>query len=219
MILLNNISKKSKNGEMFCRISLALDENGVFGIVVPNDEEREQLLKILTGNDFSFDGEIVLNEEVFSSSDGEASRVKLKKRIGYFSKTPRFYGNMTPREILEFVGIAKGISDELLYRQIKEALELTGIDRIKDLLCDRLDKAQERRLSLASAFLGNPDLIIAQEPYASFNEGELEEIGNILRMVGNVKPVIAVLSSPDEAEGLCDRTFVISEEDEDESDI
>ena len=219
MILLNNISKKSKNGELLFDVSLELEGNGVFGIVIPNDEEREGLVKILTGNDFSFDGEIALNDETFSSDGGEASLVKYKKKIGYFAKKPRFYGNMTAKEIMEFVGATKGITDELLYRQIKEALELTGIDRIKDILCDRFDGAEERKLSLASAFLGNPDLIIAQEPYASFNEREREEIRNILRMVGNVKPVIVVLSSSDETEELCDKVFVISEEGEDESDV
>lgn len=215
MIRLNNISNRST----LCNVTLELDGNGVFGIVIPDDERRAALIKTLTGNDFSFDGEIVLNDESFSSEGGEACLVKLKKKIGYFAKAPRFYGNMTAKEILEFVGSTKGISDELLYRQIKEALELTGIDRINDVLCDRFSAAEERRLSLASAFLGNPDLIIAQEPYAAFGESEREEIENILRMVGNVKPVIAVLSSTDEAEGLCDNVFVISEEGEDESDI
>lgn len=213
MIRFNDISNNHINS-----ISLELDGNGVFRLAASSENEGAEIVKILTGRDYSFGGEIVINDDAFRSEDGETSLVKLRKRIGYFSRSPYFYGNMTVNETLEFIGEAKGIDSDLLYRQIKEALELTGIDRLKDVLCEKLNRSQSRRLSLASAFLGNPDLIIAEEPYEDFGESEREEIGNILRMVGNVKPVLIVLYAYD-TEELCDETEEISEEGEDESDI
>ena len=210
-MLLKNIVKKQGESTVLEGLSLALEGNGVFGLLDPLSESKKYIIDILLGADVSFEGELVLGEYTYSANSEEKELVHLKKKIGYLPEVPVFYGDITVIETLDFVGEIKGIKAEPRYRQIKEALELTGTDGIRDLLCSKLNASQKRKVAFAAALLGNPQVIIIDEPYTSFSMSEREEIKAIIDMIGKVKPVIIATASENVIEALCETVAVITD--------
>ena len=209
MIQLKHIEKKQSGEVILAGLSLELEGNGVFGLLDSSGRCKKNIIDILSGVDASFGGELILDEETYSAKSREKDIVRLKKQIGYLPETPVFYGDMTVIETLDLVGETKGINAESRYRQIKEALELTGTYSIRDILCSKLSASQKRRVAFATALLGNPKLIIIDEPYANFSERECDEIKAIIDMIGKVKPVVIATVSEDAIISLCKTVFVI----------
>ena len=119
---------------------------------------------------------------------------------------------MTAVEIMSFVGETKKVDSGKLYRQIKEALELVGLDGIKNKLVRNMTDYDRKKLSLAMALLGNPDILLLDEPITRRMSGERrEEFEGLVRMLGKMKPVVLTTDDYKLARSLGSDVVIISD--------
>lgn len=201
----------SGNGDIYARggllnLSFSFAKKGVHCILAPKYSGKTQIMDILSGSDTADDGEIC----VFG---GDPYRDReLKKKIGYLRKDNTLYSNMTAFEIMSFVGDTKGVEQGKLYRQIKEALELVGLDDVKNKLIVNLTEFDKKKLSLAAALLGNPDLLLLDEPInKNMSSERREELEQIIGMLGRIKTVIITTDDCSVARALGEDVVIISD--------
>jgi ABC-2 type transport system ATP-binding protein len=164
------------------------------------------LLQLLAGVKTPDEGYVFIREE-----GRNASAPKVKAKIGYVPSNPVFYGDMTVTEIMDFVGQARGIGADKRYRQIKEAMDLTGIEDIGSRLAGKLNVEQRKRLSYACALLGNPDVLLVDEPIPVKDAAKRAEFMDLLVMLGRVKTVIMASADFSVVRKLCEDVLIMAE--------
>ena len=142
------ISAAETDGVSVENISFCIDEKGIYGFFGKDGDTLTLLSRVLCGAREADVGEIYYHgNELFSS---EKKTAQIKKKIGYVPKSSYFSKDMTLVEALDLVGRAKGVSADKCARQIKEALELTGLTDKSDQLFEALTPSEKKRACYAS---------------------------------------------------------------------
>ena len=193
-VYVKNVTKQNdKNGydgADLKDISFSFEKKGVHCILAPRGAGKTQLMDILSGSSSADSGEVAVFER------SPYGNVDAKAKIGYLRQDNALYDNMTAFELMSFVGEARKVEQGKLYRQIKEALELVGLDELKNKLVSNLTEYDRKKLSLAAALLGNPDILLLDEPItARMSSERKEELLSIIAMLGRIKTVIVTTDS------------------------
>ena len=106
--------------------------------------------------------------------------IEARRQIGYLPEIPPLFPDMTPYAYLTFVAEAKGVGPELAVRQTSEAMTVTGIFGIKDKLIRTLSKGYKQRVGIAQALLGDPEIIILDEPSVGLDPKQITEIRELI---------------------------------------
>ena len=208
---LKNIIKIAGEARVINDMSLDIASKQVFGMIFTNGKGKSELADIISGVDTEYEGKIIIRGEEYCSADPEKKLLALRRRVGYVPAEIPFYKDMTVYEVMDFVGSAKKIASEMKYRQIKEALDLTGTDNVKDMLISKLTLDACRRVALAAALLGNPDLLILDEPFSALDPTARDNMNTLISMIGKLKCVIVVTHSADNMEPLCDSIAIVAD--------
>ena len=210
VVQIKDISRQ-QDGEMYgnssiSSVSFSFAKKGVHCILAPKYSGKTQIMDILSGCDRVDGGEVsVLGNDPYESSD-------IRRKIGYVRKENTLYPNMTVFEIMSFVGDTRKVEQGKLYRQIKEALELVGLDEVRNKLVANLTEYDKKKLSLAAALLGNPELILLDEPIVTkMSVDRREELERIISMLGRVKTVIVTTDDCAIARSLGEDVVIISD--------
>lgn len=189
-----------------CDVSFSFEKKGIHCILAPKNSGKTQLMDILAGCDRADGGEAyVYGADILGDTEA-------KKRMGYLREEDALYPDMTADEIMSFVGETKKVESSKLYRQIKEALELVGLDGVKNKLVKNMTDYDCKKLSLAAALLGNPDILLLDEPITKRLIGERrDELEGLVRMLGKMKPVILTTDDYKLARSLGKDVVIISD--------
>ncbi len=198
MIEIKSLTKTFGEKTVLSDLSLSFPQSGVFGICGPKDSGKTVLLDILAGVSPASAGEILVDGNKLT-----AAQLQNRICIGYMSEYAPLIDEMSPYEFLEFIGEAKRIPDEKLYRQIGELFELVDISDIKDKPIITLTKSQKKLISFAQTLLGNPSLVILDEPFAGMSRAEASNLKSIIKMLGGIKCVIIASRSASDLEDIC----------------
>ena len=117
---------------------------------------------------------------------------------------------MTPLEYLTFVAEAKKVKSGYLGSQVREVMEITGLTDMKDRLIRNLSKGYRQRVGIAQAMLGEPDVIILDEPTVGLDPKQILEIRELIRKLGETKTVILSSHILAEISAVCERVMIIS---------
>ena len=117
---------------------------------------------------------------------------------------------MTPLEYLEFVAQAKGVGREARKRQLSRAMEVTQIEGVKDRLIKNLSKGYKQRVGIAQALLGDPKVVILDEPTVGLGPIQIIEIRDLIRELGKEHTVILSSHILSEVRAVCQRIMIIS---------
>lgn len=185
--------------------SLNITNKGVYGLLGKDGAGKTSLLSVLCGNSACDSGSIsVCGHDVMSEP------IEVKYKVGSVPEVLGFFGDDTVYETLDFAGTAKGVPSEKRYRQITEALSLVGLEEQRKKLCAELSLHEKRLLGIATALLGNPEVILLDEPMKNESEEEKEELAEIIKMLGKHKTVIVSSNEPADVEGICAHYIIIS---------
>ena len=207
MILKAENLSASENGNLVLDgVSFEIEEKGIYVILSKFADERNALSKALAGI-LKLDGGSILYKDT-ELSDKKEGRA-LKAKIGYAPQKSFLYSDMTVYEALDFTGKMRGVPTDKRVRQIKEALELTGMALRTEVLVGELLSTEKKRLMIASSLLGNPEVIIMDEPLRSFEKKQADEIKAIIEMLGSKKVVLLFSTRPDEIEELCSHVIIL----------
>ena len=186
-------------------LSFEIGEGHVYGFLGPNGAGKSTTMNIMTGCLSATEGHVRIDgHDIFDEPD------KAKKLIGYLPEHPPLYMNETPLEYLTFVGEAKGLRGEELKRQIDEVIGLTGIEHMKHRRIAALSKGYKQRVGIAQALLGNPKVIILDEPTVGLDPIQIIEIRELIRELGKNHTVILSSHILSEVQAICDQILMIA---------
>ncbi len=186
-------------------LSFEIDEGHVYGFLGPNGAGKTTTMNIMTGCLSATDGSVKIDGyDIFEEA------YMAKKLIGYLPEQPPLYMSETPVEYLQFVGEAKGLRGEELQRQIQEVIAQTKIENVKNRRISALSKGYKQRVGIAQALLGNPRVIILDEPTVGLDPIQIIEIRDLIRELGEQHTVIFSSHILSEVQTICDQILIIS---------
>ncbi len=187
-------------------VSFKIRNGHIYGLLGPNGAGKSTTMNIIAGCLSPSEGTVLINGYDICDNPIEA-----KRQIGYLPEQPPLFTDMTPLEYLTFVAEAKGVRDEKLDRQVKEAMTLTGLVEKGDCLIRNLSKGYRQRVGIAQAMLGSPEIIILDEPTVGLDPQQLIEIRALIRKLGEKLTVIVSSHILSEISELCDHVLILSE--------
>lgn len=186
-------------------LSFEIGEGHVYGFLGPNGAGKSTTMNIMTGCLSATAGHVRIDGyDIFDEPD------KAKKLIGYLPEHLPLYMNETPLEYLTFVGEAKGLRGEELNRQIDTVIGLTKIEHMKHRRISALSKGYQQRVGIAQALLGNPKVIILDEPTVGLDPIQIIEIRDLIKELGKTHTVIFSSHILSEVQAICDQILMIA---------
>jgi len=186
-------------------LSFEIDEGHVYGFLGPNGAGKTTTMNIMTGCLSATEGHVRIDGyDIFEEP------YKAKKLIGYLPEHPPLYMNESPLEYLRFVGEAKGLRGAELKRQIEEVIERTRIANVRNRRISELSKGYKQRVGIAQGLLGNPKVIILDEPTVGLDPLQIIEIRDLIKELGRTHTVIFSSHILSEVQAICDRIIMIA---------
>ena len=205
MIEVKNLTKVYGNHTAVNNVSFTIEDGHIYGFLGPNGAGKSTTMNIITGCLSATAGEIKVNGyDIFDEP------YKAKSTIGYLPEIPPLYTDMTPYEYLMFVAEAKGVIANQRYPQVREVMEITGLEDYSDRLIKNLSKGYRQRVGIAQAMLGDPDIIILDEPTVGLDPKQIIEIRELIKDLGKIKTVILSSHILAEIASVCDHIIIIA---------
>lgn len=205
MIEVENLVKKYGGHVAVDHLSFHVEKGQIYGFLGPNGAGKSTTMNIMTGYLAATEGSVTINGYDILKQPEEA-----KKCIGYLPELPPLYQEMTVHEYLTFAAELKKIPKVERKTQIQKAMEKTGIDEISARLIRNLSKGYKQRVGLAQAILGEPEVIILDEPTVGLDPKQIIEIRDLIRSLGEKHTVILSSHILSEVSAVCDHIMIIS---------
>jgi len=188
-------------------VNLAVRRGTLHGFLGPNGSGKTTTIKCIMGLLHSNSGEIrVFGEQL----RGDA--VELKRRVGYLPELPSFPKYLKGREVLFTYGRIRGIPDTKLATESKDLLSKVGLETAAEKTVGKYSKGMQTRLGLAVAFLGDPDLLILDEPTEGLDPVGVVEVRKLLRdLVSQGRTVLLSSHQLPEVQQTCSMVTVVKE--------
>lgn len=205
MIKVKNLTKYYGNHKAVDHISFSIKEGTVCGFLGPNGAGKSTTMNIMTGCLSATSGNVSIGEyDIFEQP------IEAKKMIGYLPEQPPLYLEETPREYLRFVAQAKKIPRESIREEIENVMKETQITEVADRLIKNLSKGYRQRVGIAQTLLGNPKVIILDEPTVGLDPIQVIEIRDLIKSLGQKHTVILSSHILSEVQHMCDEILIIS---------
>lgn len=205
MIKVKNLTKRYGDKTAVDNVSFNIKRGKIYGFLGQNGAGKSTTMNIITGCLAASEGSVTV-----CGMDIYKNPLEAKRHIGYLPEIPPLYLDMTPFEYLAFVAKAKGLNSESTYRQVKEVMALTDISDMSDTLIKSLSKGYKQRVGIAQALLGDPDIIILDEPTVGLDPRQITEIRALIRKLGETRTVIISSHILAEISEVCNHVIVIS---------
>ena len=204
MIEVKNLSKRYGSKIAVDNISFKVNEGEILGFLGPNGAGKSTTMNILTGYLSSNEGQAFINDV-----DILEDPIRAKGSIGYLPEQPPLYLDMTVRDYLDFIFDLKKVK---LPRKahIHEICELVKISDVYGRIIKHLSKGYKQRVGLAQALLGNPRVLVLDEPTVGLDPNQIIEIRTLIRNLGKNHTVILSSHILPEVQAVCDRIIVIN---------
>ncbi len=186
-------------------LSFEIEDGHVYGFLGPNGAGKSTTMNMMTGCLSATAGHVKIDGfDIFEEPE------KAKKLIGYLPEHPPLYMTETPEEYLQFVGEAKGLKGTELKNQIEEVISQTRLTEVRHRQIAALSKGYKQRVGIAQALLGNPKVIILDEPTVGLDPIQIVEIRMLIKELGEKHTVILSSHILSEVQAICDQILMIA---------
>lgn len=205
MIKITNLTKRYGPKEAVRGISFEVQKGEIVGFLGPNGAGKSTTMNVLTG--------------YLSASGGSASiagfdvlddAIEARRHIGYLPEQPPLYFDMTVDEYLNFVYELKS-AKQPRKRHLDHICELVGLSHVRRRLIKNLSKGYKQRVGIAQALVGDPDVLILDEPTVGLDPNQIIEIRNLIKNLGETRTVILSTHIIPEVAAVCERVIVIND--------
>lgn len=204
MVEVKNLVKRYGDKLAVNNVSFTVNEGEILGFLGPNGAGKSTTMNIITGYLSSTSGTVTIDGcEILDDPKGA------KSKIGYLPEMPPLYQDMTVKRYLEFVYDLKKVT---LPKQehLSEVAKVTKITDVYNRIIKNLSKGYRQRVGLAQALIGNPPVIILDEPSVGLDPKQIIEMRNLIRGLGKKHTVILSSHVLSEIQAVCDRIVVIN---------
>jgi ABC-2 type transport system ATP-binding protein len=205
LIQIENLVKLYGQQVVLNGLNLTISKGEILGFLGPNGAGKSTTMNIITGYIGATEGKVKIDEV-----DILENPKKAKKKIGYLPEFPPLYMDMTVEEYLGFVCRIKGIESKNLAETVENVCHTVKISHNKNRLIKNLSKGYKQRVGLAQAIIGNPEVLILDEPTVGLDPKEIIEIRNLIKEIGRNHTVILSSHILSEVSAVCDRVVIIN---------
>ena len=205
MITISNLTKKYGDKYALDNISFNVKKGEVLGFLGPNGAGKSTTMNIITGYISYTDGSVNID-----GYDILENPIEVKKKIGYLPEIPPLYLDMVVWDYLEFVYELKKIKTEDEKSHIQQVIDMVKIDNVKNRKIANLSKGYRQRVGLAGALIGDPEILILDEPTVGLDPKQIIEIRNVIKELGKEKTVILSSHILSEISAVCERVIIIN---------
>lgn len=205
MIEVKDLVKRYDNHLAVDHLSFTVPKGQILGFLGPNGAGKSTTMNIITGYISATSGSVVINGHDIYEEPEEAKRC-----IGYLPEQPPVYMDMTVKEYLEFVAELKSVPKKERAGQIQNALEKTKTGEVAGRLIRHLSKGYRQRVGIAQAILGNPEVILLDEPTVGLDPMQIIEIRELMKELAAEHTVILSSHILSEISEVCDTVMIIN---------
>ena len=205
MIEVSHLTKRYGDHTAVSDLSFTIEKGQIYGFLGPNGAGKSTTMNIMTGCLAATAGKVTIGGYDIFEQPQQAKRL-----IGYLPEQPPLYLDRTPREYLSFVARAKGISEKALPAQLEHVLSVTQTADVADRLIKNLSKGYKQRIGIAQALLGDPEVIILDEPTVGLDPRQIIEIRELIQELGKEHTVILSSHILSEVQAVCQTILIIS---------
>ncbi|MGN0666412.1 MAG: ABC transporter ATP-binding protein [Huintestinicola sp.] len=204
MIEVKNLTKQYGSQKAVDNLSFTVNDGEILGFLGPNGAGKSTTMNILTGYISATDGQALIN-----GIDILDNPTAAKKEIGYLPELPPLYLDMTVKEYLNFIYDLKKCK---LPREahIEDVCKLVKITDVYDRVIKHLSKGYKQRVGMAQALIGNPKILILDEPTVGLDPKQILDIRNLIKKLGKKHTVILSSHILSEIQAVCDRIIIIN---------
>lgn len=205
MITVKNVTKKYGKFKAVDNISFEVNDGEIIGLLGPNGAGKSTTMNILTGFIEPTQGEVIINGYNISKKPKKA-----KKCIGYMPEGVPLYKDMTVKEFITYMAELKGVKKENIKESVEQAMQDTWLQNVKKVLIKNLSKGYKQRVSMAGALVGNPEIIILDEPTVGLDPKQIIEIRNLIKKLGKNHTLIISSHILSEISQICEKVIIIN---------
>ena len=206
MIEVTGLGKRYRDRVAVENLTFSVPEGEILGFLGPNGAGKSTTMKILTGYLPATSGTVkVAGFDVFEEP------YEVKRRIGYLPETPPLYPEMTVRGYLKFVASIKGVRRGQLNTEMERVAHATGVSEVLDRLIQNLSKGFRQRVGVAQALLGNPPVLILDEPTEGLDPSQRAEVRQLIKGLAGQHTVILSTHLLSEVTVTCERVLIINQ--------
>ena len=205
MIEINNLVKVYGDKVAVNGISFTVEKGEVLGFLGPNGAGKSTTMNIITGYLSSTSGSVKINGHDILEEPLEA-----KKSIGYLPELPPLYLDMTVIEYLNFICDIKKVDRKERVSHLARIMSLVKIVDVADRLIGNLSKGYKQRVGIAQAMVGDPEILILDEPTVGLDPNQIREIRKLIRLLAKNHTVIISSHILSEIQAVCDRVVIIN---------
>ena len=204
MIKVNHLVKNYGNHQAVKDISFHVEPGQIVGLLGPNGAGKSTTMNILTGYISATDGEVTIG-----GYDILEQPLKAKAQIGYLPEIPPLYVDMTVTEYLTFAAKLKKVKKAALKEEVERVMDAAKITDVSGRLIRNLSKGYRQRVGLAQALVGNPPILILDEPSVGLDPNQIIEIRELIRDLAKEHTIIISSHILSEVSAVCDHIIII----------
>ena len=205
MIEIRNLVKYYGDIQAVNNVTFTVNKGEILGFLGPNGAGKSTTRNILTGYLSATSGSVSINGYDILDDPQQA-----KKHIGYLPENPPLYLDMTVTEYLRFVAELKSVPADQRIRQLAEIMKLVRITDVAGRLIKNLSKGYRQRVGIAQAMVGNPEVLVLDEPTIGLDPKQIIEIRNLIKELGKNHTIILSSHILPEVQAVCERVVIIN---------
>ena len=205
LIQVKNVTKKYGNFKAVDDISFEVKDGEVVGFLGPNGAGKSTTMNMITGYIDPTQGQIIVN----GVDVGKRPR-KAKKQIGYMPESVPLYEELTVKEFVRYMAELKLVKHKDLKEETNKLIEEVGLKEVENKLIRNLSRGYKQRVSLAGALIGNPDVIILDEPTVGLDPKQITEIRDLIKKLGKNHTIILSSHILSEVSQICEKVIIIN---------
>lgn len=205
MITVRNVSKKYGKHKAVDNISFKIDKGEIVGLLGPNGAGKSTTMNMITGYIEPTSGEIEINGYNISKKPKKA-----KKFIGYMPEGVPLYKDMTVKEFVTYMAELKGVKKDQIKESVEKTLQDTWLQNVKKVLIRNLSKGYKQRVSMAGALVGEPEILVLDEPTVGLDPKQIIEIRNLIKKLGKDHTLIISSHILSEISQICEKVIIIN---------
>ena len=203
MIEVSHLSKRYGHVAALTDLTFSIPAGQITGLLGPNGAGKSTTMNILAGCLAPSNGKVTIDGIDILDDPAQA-----KRKLGYLPEIPPLYPDRTPEEYLRFVARAKGVAN--VREELDRVTECTGLTDMRHRLIGSLSKGYRQRVGIAQAIVGDPQLIILDEPTVGLDPRQITQIRELIRQLGKDRTVILSSHILAEVQAVCSDILILS---------
>ena len=205
MIEVKNVTKKYGKAVAVEDISFTINEGEIVGLLGPNGAGKSTTMNILTGYIEQTSGDVTI--EGYNTLKKPK---KAKKQIGYMPEGVPLYTDLTVKEFVTYMAELKQVNKKERKAKIEKVIEQTGLKEVENKLTRNLSRGYKQRVSMAGALVGEPKILILDEPTVGLDPKQITEIRSLIKELGKTHTIILSSHILSEVSQICNKVIIIN---------